>query len=259
MGGYVAHTFVAPGVAELARPGQLVSFGIGDATSAFVTRRTVPLRHVTPTGVYGGTIEVVLAPEADEGMRWLAGRRLHDEVSVLGPLGRGFPVPTQPVVAVVVGVGASAASLVWLLEELRRAGCQVPRVVIGGADDRHLVGIIDLRRLVGNVSVVVPQGESLEYSMQLAVDAALRESEASVVYAAADVPSMAAMTAAAQAHGIPLQGAFDLPMPCGTGLCRSCMIPVADASGDVRGIRCCTEGPVLPADRVAWADLLGLS
>lgn len=265
-GALVAHTFVAPGIAELARPGQLVSLAVGDETSSIITRRTVPLRRVTPTGTFGGTIEVVIDAEGadgvrDEGLAWLAGRRVHDEVGILGPTGRGFPLPTQPVTAVVAGVGASAASLVWLITELRRAGTRVPQVIIAAPDDRRLLGVIETRRLVGNVIIVVPDGRrpessSLEYAVQVAMDRALSESDAAVVYAAAPVPAMAAMTAAAQNRGVALQGAFDLRMPCGTGLCRACIVPVADASGEVRSVRCCTEGPVLPADRIAWQMLL---
>lgn len=257
MGAYVAHTFVAPGVAERARPGQLVSVGIGDEASSIITRRALPLKAVTPTGTFGGTVEVVVDPEADEAGAWLAGRRLHDEVSILGPLGRGFPLPSQPVRALVAGVGASAASLVWLITELRRAGSQVPRVVVAGRDERHLLGVIEARRLVGDIVTVIPDdGSSLEYLVQVALDRALRESEAPVVYAAGDVAALGAMTAASQSRGAVLQGAFDLPMPCGTGLCGACIVPVAAASGDVRSVRCCSEGPVLPADRVVWSDLL---
>ena len=256
MGAFVAHTFVAAGIAERARPGQHVSIAAGDETSGIVTRRSLPIRSVTPTGAFGGTVEVVVDPKIDASMAWIAGRRLHDEVSILGPLGRGFPIPVSGVSAVVAGVGASGASLAWLIRTLREASCQVPRAVIGGANDRELIDVIEARRLVGNVTVVLPQPNSLEYHLQVALDAALRESEPALVYAAGGVASLAAMTAAAQGRGVPLQGMFDVSMPCGTGLCRGCIIPVADARGEVRGVRCCTEGPVLPADRVAWANLL---
>lgn len=260
MGAFVAHTFVAPGVAELARPGQLVSFAVGDEGSAIVTRRALPLKSVTASGTYGGTIEVVLDADADAGSAWLAGRRLHDEVNVLGPLGRGFPIPTSPVPVVVVAAGAGAASVLWLVETLRRAGCQVPRVVIGGPDERRLINVIEARRLVGSVVTVLPRpdaGESLEYGLQVATDRVLAEAEPALVYASGDVASLAAVTAAAQRRSVPVQAAFGVPMPCGTGLCRACMLPVANARGDVTPVRCCTEGPVLPADRIAWGDLMG--
>ena len=69
VGAFVAHTFVAAGIAELARPGQLVSLAVGDDASAIVTRRALPLRSVTPSGTYGGTVEVVV----EEGDADLAG------------------------------------------------------------------------------------------------------------------------------------------------------------------------------------------
>lgn len=255
VGAFVAHTFVAPGIAEQARPGQHVSLAASSTTS-IITRRSFPLRSVTATGAFGGTVEVVIDPSRDAASAWLAGRRVHDEVNILGPLGRGFPLPVHPVQAVVAGVGASAACLTWLISALRESGCQVPWAVIGAPTDRELVGVIEARRLVGNVKVVLPDEHTLGYHIQVALNTALRSCEASVVYAAGDVESMAALTAAAQSNGVALQGAFDVPMPCGTGLCRGCIIPVADASGEVRGVRCCTEGPVLPGDRIAWAQLL---
>lgn len=235
-----------------------MSLAVGDDASALIMRRAFALRSVTATGTFGGTIEVVVDPDADAGSAWIAGRRLHDEVSVLGPFGRGFPLPTQPTQAIVAGVGVSAASLVWLITELRRAGCQVPSVIVGAPEARRLLGVIEARRLVGNVVTVVRDDAtgSFEYALQTALDRALHISQAPLVYAAGDVSSLAALTAAAQGRGAVLQGAFSVSMPCGTGLCRACTIPVADASGEVRTVRCCTEGPVLPADRVAWAPLL---
>ncbi|MCG7428517.1 hypothetical protein MHK15_01570, partial [Dermacoccus nishinomiyaensis] len=112
------------------------------------------------------------------------------------------------------------------------------------------------------VTTVLPDagaGEDLAYRVQVALDATLRQHEAALVYACGDVTSLAAITAAAQRHSVPVQAAFGVPMPCGTGLCRACALPVANAAGEVTPVRCCTEGPVLPADRMAWAQLLEVS
>jgi dihydroorotate dehydrogenase electron transfer subunit len=41
-------------------------------------------------------------------------------------------------------------------------------------------------------------------------------------------------------------------MPCGTGSCHACVLPVAGPDGVVRQARVCTDGPVFRGDRVSW-------
>ena len=58
--------------------------------------------------------------------------RAHDEVDIVGPLGRAFPLPTEPVPCVLVGGGYGSAPLFWLAEALRERGCRV-EIVLGAA------------------------------------------------------------------------------------------------------------------------------
>ena len=263
MGAFRHLTLVAPQIADIAKPGQFVSAAVGGHASALVGRRTVPISNASPRGTYGGTVEIIVDSDGDAGVRWLAERRAHDEVDLIGPIGRPFPLPSSAVDAVVVGVGASAASLSWLAGQLRDRGCRID-LVLGGTDDRHLVGVVEARRIVGNVSVVLPSADTgLSEQVAAAVRQLLRTGEASVVYAAGRAPHLAAVAAVAQPFGVVVQCCIDEEMPCGTGLCGSCEVPVQSKSGDRHSIRCCTEGAVLRADRVRWPlylqDLSGIS
>ena len=60
-GAYHHLTVVAPGVAELASPGQFVAFAVGGPTSANLLRRCFSIHRVKPSGTYGGTVDVVVA------------------------------------------------------------------------------------------------------------------------------------------------------------------------------------------------------
>lgn len=249
-------TLVAADIADVAKPGQFVSAAVGGPASALVGRRTVPIAHASPSGTYGGTCEIIVDSDGDAGMRWLAERRAHDEVDLIGPIGRPFPLPASAVDAIVVGVGASAANLGWLAEQLRDRGCRVD-LVLGGNDDRHLVGVVEARRIVGNVSVVVAHerdhgAEQLPEQLAGAVRQLLRTGDASVVYAAGRAAHLAAVAEVAGPFGVVVQCCIDEEMPCGTGLCGSCEVPVQTPSGARHSIRCCTEGAVLRADRVRW-------
>ncbi len=90
VGAYQHLTFVAPGVAELARPGQFVALAVGGDTAATLLRRCFSIHKVSPSGTYGGTVDVVVAAHGP-GTTWLAGLALHDEVDLVGPLGKAVP------------------------------------------------------------------------------------------------------------------------------------------------------------------------
>jgi len=45
-------------------------------------------------------------------------------------------------------------------------------------------------------------------------------------------------------------------MACGTGICFSCVVPVADRPGQPpRMARSCLEGPVFDGVAIAWTEL----
>src|SRR3954451_22332159 len=98
-GAYQHLTFVAPGIAELARPGQFVALAVGGDTSAMLLRRCFSIHEVSPAGdgdaAYGprdvacGTVDLVVAAHGP-GTRWLTELRVHDRLDVVGPLGRPF-------------------------------------------------------------------------------------------------------------------------------------------------------------------------
>ena len=117
VGDYRHLTLVTPGLAELARPGQFVALSVGDGTSSMLLRRSFSIHRVSPQGTYGGTTEIVVAPHGP-GTRQLTALEPGASVGVVGPLGRGFPLPSQPVPCILVGGGyggASAAKALSLL------------------------------------------------------------------------------------------------------------------------------------------------
>jgi len=94
VGAYHHLTFLAPAVAERARPGQFVAMAVGGDTSANLLRRCFSIYKVSPSGPDGGTVDVVIAARGP-GTRWLTSLSTHDEVNIIGPLGRPFPLPAE--------------------------------------------------------------------------------------------------------------------------------------------------------------------
>ena len=250
-------TLVAPGVAERFRPGTFVSLSVGGPLSERVTRVAHPVHRVRATGAYGGTVEVVLTVH-DAASRWLAAAPAGTPLDVVGPLGRPFALPKEPVTCLLVGEGAAGAPLFSLAERLRERGCPV-HMLLGGPTEAHLFGALEARRATRGVTVTTEDGSvGIAGTVADVLPDLLARTEADVVYAAGAPRTLHAVAAAAEAHGAWSQTMLsgpDVPMPCGTGLCQGCAVPVVGEDGVTRMVRACVEGPVLRGDRVRWAEL----
>jgi dihydroorotate dehydrogenase electron transfer subunit len=251
VGAYQHLTLLAPGVAESARPGHFVALTVGGEQTGMLLRRSFSIHKVSPTGVYGGTVDVVVA-DAGRGTHWLTTRPVGESVDVVGPMGRPFPIPVEPVSCVLVGGGYGTAPLFWLAEALREKGCRVD-IVLGAATEDRLFGVIDARRVATTATVTTDDGSAGTRGRVTDVLAGVIErSDASVVYACGPMAMLRAVTDVATAHGAVAQVAVEESMACGIGICMTCVMPVVGNDGVTRMLRSCVEGPVFRGDRVRW-------
>jgi dihydroorotate dehydrogenase electron transfer subunit len=251
VGAYHHLTFVAPGVAEQARPGQFVALAVGGDTSANLLRRCFSIHKVSPSGPHGGTVEIVVAARGP-GTRWLTGLSAHQEVSIVGPLGCGFPLPTDPVSCVLVGGGYGSAPLFWLAAALRERGCHV-EMVLGAATLDQLFGVVEARRAADGVTVTTDDGSmGIKGWVSAVLPEVISHSRAEVVYGCGPMAMLKSVTDIATAHGAVAQVAVEESMACGIGVCMTCVMPVKDDDGQTRMARSCVEGPVFRGDRIRW-------
>lgn len=254
VGAYRHLTLVAPGLPELARPGQFVALAVGtpgEHTSAMLLRRSFSIHRVSPQGASGGTVEVVLAAHG-AGTRVLTALRPGERVDVLGPLGHGFPLPTEPVPCVLVGGGYGSAPLLWLAEHLRERGCAV-EVVLGAATRDRLFGVTASRRVADGVSITTDDGSAGTKGWVSGVlPDVITRSGAGVVYACGPMGMLQAVAEVAAAHDVVAQVAVEEAMACGIGICMTCVLPVVGRDGRTTMARSCVEGPVFRGDRVRW-------
>jgi dihydroorotate dehydrogenase electron transfer subunit len=251
VGAYQHLTIVAPGVAEAARPGQFVALAVGGPTSANLLRRCFSLHRVSPSGAYGGTLDVVIAAKGP-GTQWLAGLRAHDKVDVVAPLGRPFPIPTEPVACVLVGGGYGSAPLFWLADVLRERGCHV-EMVLGAASEDRLFGVVEARRSADGVTVTTDDGSAGRRGwVSDVLPEVITRTSAAVVYGCGPMGMLRSITEVATAHGAVAQVAVEESMACGVGVCMTCVMPVRGKDGSTRMVRSCVEGPVFRGDRVRW-------
>lgn len=251
VGPYHHLTLVAPGVAELFRSGNFLTLAVGGAHSSMLLRRSFPIYRVRETGAYGGTVEVVFEVDGT-GTKAMSSMRPGDPVNVVGPLGRPFGLPKEPVACTLVGEGPSAAALFSLAERLRERGCSV-HMLLGAPTESRLFGALEAKRAAQSVVVATEDGSvGIRGPVTQVLPELLSRTRTDVVYGSGPLPLLRAVAEAAEYHGAWSQTVVGTSMPCGIGVCMACVLPVAGEDGVTRFVRACVEGPVFRGDRVDW-------
>lgn len=254
-GSYSVLTVTAPGVPELTRPGHFAALAIGElATSSLLLRRAFSIHGFQSRGIYGGTIDLVIA-DVGPGTHWLLQRRRGDVVDVIAPLGRPFALPREPVSCTLVGGGYGSAPLFMLAEQLRERGCRVD-IILGAATEDRLFGVLEAKRSATTVTITTEDGSVGERGRVTDhLEGVMDRAGAEVVYACGPMGMLSAVADVAASRGAYSQCAVEEAMACGIGVCMSCVLPVVGDDGITRMVRSCVEGPVFRGDRVRWADI----
>ncbi len=249
---YHALTVVAPAIATGFRPGQFVSVAVGGPESSMLLRRAFSIHDVRPD--HGGTIEIVFEANGP-GTQWLASRRSRDLLDVVGPLGRPFPLPREPVSCLLIGTGHHAVTLFPLADRLRERGCQID-FMLGAASADRVFGSLRARRTARSATIATEDGSlGVRGPITGLLSQVIHEARTDLVYASAPLAVLREVVALAGRYDLPVQALVEQPMACGTGVCMSCVLPVLGSDGITRIVRSCTDGPVFRADLVRWDDV----
>ena len=237
----------APEAAAAAIPGQFVMLRVSDTMDPLLARpfgiSSVPSRS---------TIEIVYRV-VGRGTELLTGREAGHALSVLGPLGKGFPMPGKDTTPVLVGGGSGFPPLHFLAQ---RAG---PRAhfFIGSKNKECLppLGIIkSFRDVVSRVHIATEDGSRGARGTSTDIlNAFLSKTEKKsnlVIYACGPHAMLAAVNRLAVEHSVPCYVSMEERMACGLGACMGCSIPMR--AGGYR--RACKEGAVFDAREIDWSS-----
>jgi dihydroorotate dehydrogenase electron transfer subunit len=249
---YHAMTLVAPAVAARFRPGQFICLAVGGPDTSMMLSRAFSIHDVRAD--HGGTVEFVFAMRG-RGTQWLAERRARDVLDAVGPLGRPFPLPRDPVNCLLVGGGYGSAPLFSLAARLRERRCEVD-FLLGAASGDGVFGALTARR-TGRLATITTEDGSLGSRGLVTdmLDQAIHDGRTDVIYACGPMPMLRQVTVLARRYDIPVQVAVEEAMACGTGVCMTCVLPVTGSDGITRMTRSCVDGPVFRGEQVRWDDI----
>jgi len=190
-----------------------------------------------------------------KGTSLLSGLRAGATIHVLGPLGKGFTMPpgSDSIPLLVAGGIGSAPFPAWIAK-LRERGFRP--VLVYGARTRADLPLLDwFEARAEDVRVATEDGSLGERGLVTAPLERLLEKAPYPfhLYACGPTPMLRAVARLARRHGLPCELSLEAPMACGFGVCLGCVVPTRRPGSDaIRYERVCVEGPVMPAERLAW-------
>lgn len=239
----------APDIASHAQPGQFVNILCGEGRASILRRPFSVARLMTGPDV--PSIEVMFDIKGP-GTAYLCTLGPNDPLDVLGPLGRGFPVPDEPSSCLLVGGGIGAAPLFFLGEHLRERGHKVD--VLWGARRADLLLDVEGTSTFAEVCALTTEDGSAGVKGRVTdvIHRLLKDRGTDLVFACGPHPMLAAVARSCAEVDVPNHVAVEELMACGWGVCMTCVMPVRGADGSYTYLRSCTEGPVFPGGAIAW-------
>jgi dihydroorotate dehydrogenase electron transfer subunit len=245
--GYYRLVLKAPEAAVAAVPGQFVMLRVTENLDPLLAR---------PFGIASlpskSSIEI-LYRVAGRGTALLTRAETGGTLSLLGPLGNGFPMPDKTVTPVLVTGGSGFPPLHFMV--LRTNGRA--KVFIGARDKECLppVSVVkSLRDHAQSVTIATEDGTAGRRGMSTDIlnTFLIKEERKThfVLYACGPHAMLAAVSRIAAEHSITCYVSTEERMACGFGACMGCSVPMK--AGGYK--RACKEGPVFDSKEVKWGE-----
>jgi dihydroorotate dehydrogenase electron transfer subunit len=230
--------------AEAPAPGQFLSLRTSP-TSDPLLRRPFAFADYSPASAgVGASVSVVYQVRGDATLL-LSGLAPGSRVDVLGPLGRGFPLPAAGEVPVVAGGGIGLGPLLFLAKSLS-AGASAPPIVALGFRAAALVPSLDFPSgavLCTDDGSAGFRGTPVDWISRNVDEPKAR------LFGCGPLPMLAALAALAKERGWPAYLSAEQWMACGVGACMGCALERSDGGGYLRA---CADGPVFNAKDIDW-------
>jgi len=243
--GYRILELRSPAIAAAVQPGQFVHLQVPGLEDTALRR---------PFSVFRAAGErfSVLYKTVGRGTAALARVAPGQELSVLGPLGNGFPLDPRGAQPVLVAGGYGVAPLCFLAARLPMRGT----AFVGGASRPDLLCLEDFAAAGWTTHCATEDGSAGARGL---VTAALDEWLAAgphtpppVFYVCGPDGLLKAVGERAIAGGWRAWLSLDRHLGCGVGACLACVQRVRRPDGSTGWARVCRDGPVFEAREIVW-------
>jgi dihydroorotate dehydrogenase electron transfer subunit len=233
----------APQVVALGQPGQFVHIRPGAGTDPLLRRPLSLFSRDLKGGVLGLLFRVV-----GKGTQVLSQMKTGQSLDLMGPLGRGFSVPSWTRETLLVAGGLGVAPLFFLAQDLVQRKLTV-RFLLGARRREELLCRERLEAMGVKLMVSTDDGsEGFCGLVSELLETVLRrdslDPEATLLYATGPEPMLTRVASLARTSGFDAQFSLERHMACGMGVCLGCVVRCLSRDGDQVYRRVCTDGPV---------------
>lgn len=228
--------WIKTSIAKTAVPGQFIS--VYTKNDSRLLPRPI---SICETDTEKGALRIVYRI-AGKGTEEFAAYQAGDAISILGPLGNGFPLKEEP--AFLIGGGIGIPPMLALAKKLN---CE-KNIVVGYRDELFLQ---DELAKYGKVTIATEDGSAGTKGNVL--DAIKAEGlSAKVIYACGPTPMLRAIKQYAEENAIEAWISLEEKMACGVGACLGCVCKSKETDDHslVHNKRICKDGPVFDAKEV---------
>lgn len=224
-------------MAKAAVPGQFIAVYPND--SARLLPRPISICETDPEK----ELLRIVYRVAGEGTKELSSCRAGDTLSIMGPLGNGFPLKDKKALLIGGGIGIPP-----MLELAKALSCE-KTAVLGYRDSQTF-----LAEEIGKYAGLAVAMEDGSVGTKGTVLDAIKAQglKADIIYACGPTPMLRALKEYAAKEGIECWISLEERMACGVGACLGCVCHSKDVDehSNVRNKRVCKDGPVFLADEV---------
>ena len=237
-------------IVTTAKPGQFVMIRVRSGVAPLLRR------PFSISGTEGDDLFFILYRVVGPGTAIMAETKKGERLSVLGPLGKGFEIPKNNQIPLLVAGGIGVAPLIFLAQTVKSRPVQF---MMGFGSASEIIAIDWMGRLPVDVSIATDDGTSGHAGpVTDLLEAYLRQNrglkDSLSVFTCGPGPMLKKLAALTIDHDIPCQVSMEAAMACGLGACQGCAVK---ASSDEKRayFHVCKEGPVFPVQAIDWKNL----
>ena len=235
----------SPSIASAAKPGQFVMLRVSGGIDPLLRR------PFSICNTWDSAIMLLLYRVVGKGTRVMADTKVGSQLSLLGPLGRGFEPPRAGEDCLLVAGGMGIAPLALLA---RSIGEDIA-FMTGYGTAAEIVSVEELGIETIEVAVATEDGSAGYHGLVTGLlERALRGKGKKIVYSCGPVAMLKMVASLCLERQVGCQVSLETVMACGVGACQGCAVPAGPGSGR-SPYHVCQDGPVFPAGSIDWENL----
>lgn len=237
-------------ISSNAVPGQFIEIKVSEETTPLL-RKPFSIHHIDPAK----QIIEVLYEVVGTGTEILSGKKIGEQLNIIGPLGNGFNIETKDKkIAILIGGGMGVAPLLALAQRMV-SGCGLRVIMLIGAKHANaLVCEQDFKDLEIEVLASTDDGSSGKKGFVSDLLLNLLNNQPPTpnpqlitIFACGPHPMLKAIAEIAFQNKIDCQVSMEAFMACGIGACKGCAIETKSGYKMV-----CSDGPIFNSKELKW-------